>query len=451
MKTILRLKALLILFTLPLHPVFSQLSEKDATNYRVNTPLKIGDTLGNMQLEKLLNYKAEKSDLYSFKKKLLLIDFSETWCAPCVAALPKIDSLQKKFKDQVQVLVVSTESKRILTNFLKSFNAKWNITIPILAEDRALTQMFPHRTVPHEVWIDESGVVKAVTDAKDVTEANIVKFLSGNSINAVEKKDVMILVGSKIPLFEYVQNDSTQPYLYKSLLTPQLMGIMSQTGKGPYGPDKKRVSVINFTPLHLFHYAFGRYPLINYKRVVQDFVDSTKYYPPKDPGEKSGWYARNQYSYEIVGPANTPDSVLYFWMLQDLSKYFNIKAKVIKKTMPCWVLIRTDKSNNLLVSQGGESKFASAQGGRMLTKVQNKTLKEFATRLSAFMNIEPVLDETGYEGPVDLELNIQMSYNSVMDYFDKEEMRAKLKPYGLDLIFANRTVDVLYLTDKPDK
>ena len=63
--------------------------------------LQIGQVVPNVTLTNLQNYKdasgkaATTAKLSDFKGKLLILDFWATWCAPCVAAIPKLENLQK--------------------------------------------------------------------------------------------------------------------------------------------------------------------------------------------------------------------------------------------------------------------------------------------------------------------------------------------------------------------
>jgi thiol-disulfide isomerase/thioredoxin len=52
------------------------------------------------------------------KSKFLVIDFWATWCAPCIASFPHLDSLQKKYAANVQIVAVSDESNVKVSNFL---------------------------------------------------------------------------------------------------------------------------------------------------------------------------------------------------------------------------------------------------------------------------------------------------------------------------------------------
>lgn len=50
------------------------------------------------------------NDVYlaDYKGKVVMIDFWETWCSPCLMVFPAIDSLKKEYGDEFEVLAVNT-------------------------------------------------------------------------------------------------------------------------------------------------------------------------------------------------------------------------------------------------------------------------------------------------------------------------------------------------------
>ena len=66
--------------------------------------------------EKVPAFKVELVDedqsVFSFDGstgKAVLIDFWASWCSPCVAGMPHLEALQKKFKGRLQVISASEE------------------------------------------------------------------------------------------------------------------------------------------------------------------------------------------------------------------------------------------------------------------------------------------------------------------------------------------------------
>ena len=68
----------------------------------------IGQTLPDVRLDSMVNYGKPGAKLSDFKGKLVVIDFFATWCSSCRIHLPAMDSLQRKYKDKLQIIMVSS-------------------------------------------------------------------------------------------------------------------------------------------------------------------------------------------------------------------------------------------------------------------------------------------------------------------------------------------------------
>ena len=79
-----------------------------------------------INLKKLvkLNLKSSmiKKKIFFFnKKKLYLLNFWATWCAPCLKEIPELIELKKKYIDEVDVIFISVDAnpKKVIPKFLK--------------------------------------------------------------------------------------------------------------------------------------------------------------------------------------------------------------------------------------------------------------------------------------------------------------------------------------------
>jgi len=54
-----------------------------------------------------------------FKGKFLFVDFWATWCAPCIASIPKLNEYHKKFGDRMVVVGLSDETENKIRSMKK--------------------------------------------------------------------------------------------------------------------------------------------------------------------------------------------------------------------------------------------------------------------------------------------------------------------------------------------
>ena len=92
-------------------------------------------------------------------KDVVLIDFWATFCDPCMAAMPHLDSLYKKHKDEgFIVLGVSIDGPDSVAQ-VKSTVTKLGVTFPILLdqETRVVALYNPKTSAPYSVLIGRDG------------------------------------------------------------------------------------------------------------------------------------------------------------------------------------------------------------------------------------------------------------------------------------------------------
>lgn len=148
--------------------------------------LAIGNKMPNLESSKVIGYAKKSFKTSDYKDKLLILDFWATWCHSCIEALPKNDSLQAKFGDKIQIVLVDCavfkDTKANVAKFYKNRKTTHkDFKLPAIYEDTQLKALFPHELIPHHIWIYK-GVVTAITESSEVTEDNIQRMLNGEHI-----------------------------------------------------------------------------------------------------------------------------------------------------------------------------------------------------------------------------------------------------------------------------
>ena len=150
------------------------------------TAYKTNDIVSNLPIAKILNYTSTSASLEEIKSDITIIDFFGTWCAPCIKALPELAAYKNKFKDAISILLVSTEAEAKLTKFISS---RQPFAFPLVVdEDNLLTNVFNPPSYPYTVVLDKNLKILSITNAADLTEAGLAKFIAAAKITTRAKQ-----------------------------------------------------------------------------------------------------------------------------------------------------------------------------------------------------------------------------------------------------------------------
>jgi thiol-disulfide isomerase/thioredoxin len=119
-----------------------------------------------------------ETTLSEFRDKVVFINLWATWCMPCVAEMPNIQSLYDSLKsERVAFLVISNEPKETVKKFL---NDK-KFTFPVYLCNKELPSVFKTMGIPATFILSRDGsvVFKEVGSAKwdDVSSLNFLRGL----------------------------------------------------------------------------------------------------------------------------------------------------------------------------------------------------------------------------------------------------------------------------------
>src|ERR1700754_375446 len=65
--------------------------------------LQEGDTMPDILLGKILNFRTGKERFSELRNKLIILDFWFTGCSSCLEKFPEMEELQKKFDGDIQI------------------------------------------------------------------------------------------------------------------------------------------------------------------------------------------------------------------------------------------------------------------------------------------------------------------------------------------------------------
>lgn len=92
-------------------------------------------------------------------KHVVVLSFFATWCKPCIAEIPHLQKLQKKYENKpIKFFLINVgEQKELIQKFLKTKD----ISIPILMDKyKKISEKYDALTLPRLFIIDKNGKVK---------------------------------------------------------------------------------------------------------------------------------------------------------------------------------------------------------------------------------------------------------------------------------------------------
>lgn len=98
--------------------------------------------------------------LADYRGKYVLVDFWATWCAPCVAELPRVQSAYARYHAKgFEVVAVSLdESKTVVTDYVRSRKLPWR-QVHNATAGADLVEAFGVKAIPATFLIDPRGTI----------------------------------------------------------------------------------------------------------------------------------------------------------------------------------------------------------------------------------------------------------------------------------------------------
>jgi len=199
--------------------------------------LEIGKPAPPLNIEKLLQAPTDaKASWSALKGKCVVLEFWATWCAPCVAAIPHINELSGRFKDEPIVFIsVTDEDESKVLKFLKKRPIHTWIG---LDSDKSSFRDYQIRWIPHTVLVDAKGVIVGITSPADVNPDTIEALLAGRPLNLPAPGSEEGLTAGVDP----VEDGKSSPPLYHVMIRPS--DPSKPSGQGASGGG--RMSLIRY-------------------------------------------------------------------------------------------------------------------------------------------------------------------------------------------------------------
>jgi uncharacterized protein (TIGR03435 family) len=415
-------------------PVFAQSGPESSS-----TELKTGDKLPDIELSGIKNFPNSSMHLSDLNDKVLILDFWATHCASCIESLPHLQEMQERFKDKLLIILVNYEEDVLVSTFLKKMErvTGQKVRLPMINGDSILVKEFRHDGVPHVVWIHQ-GYLRGITAAsRDLNDSNILAVTHGANIF------------SSIKLLDYGKNT---PHAHLPFFANgnggDGSGIQHLSVLSKYIPDASSyytfssteiMATVNVSIKDLYQLAYNDDGIcLRDNRTILDVKDSTKYTGQQNNPNDSD----RLYTYQLFGP-NTSRKEFFGIMRADLTRYFKLKARFVKRKMPCYVL--TAEDTTLLIHKPDPKNHGDKSVHNFEIYFQDGPVSDLIgwivqNIVTYQLSKYPVVDHTGIRGNVDLYLECDVSDPKAMD-------RALYEKYKMHLRLEEAIVNVLVISE----
>ena len=129
----------------------------------------------------------EEIYLSDFQGKVVLIDFWETWCGPCLMVFPAMDSLRKEYNDDFEVIAVNTlnaDTKFDVEEFLKENDYDFEFSLDVNEVGAEVISL----GIPFKIFIDPEGFLIKAELGSAGTEGDYLKAKTIIEDNKKSKK-----------------------------------------------------------------------------------------------------------------------------------------------------------------------------------------------------------------------------------------------------------------------
>jgi len=378
--------------------------------------LRIGQAFPDIPKLSVLNSAKNQVLLDQLSNKIIILDFFDTYCTNCIAAMPKLQKLQNEYADKIQVILVTWQDKATIEKFFKAnaFLKENKVNLITVYADTLLRKYFPHKGVPHTAWIYKNKV-QAITFSDFVKAENIEHLYANGSIKLPVKSDFNDGLKNNTVNERGKQLGSVSISGYRDAVDPNGIIIKYDSISG-----MQKSSFYNIDILGAYTGALSKIKkpefLLKDERIVWKVRDSSLFKYPNGEIAFNEWLLKNGICYERYDYVVRPDSLQAQFILNDLNGFLGLHVYWSKREMPCLVLEKTNLKSGEVKSDDGE--LAGTSVLAFMIDYQNK--------------YPPVVDEVNSKQKIRL-----------TDYSNLEQINLQLLGYGLQLKKKYRLIDVL--------
>jgi thiol-disulfide isomerase/thioredoxin len=365
----------------------------------------------------------KQTNMEAFKGKPMLLELFSASCAVCFKKMPYMNELQKQFRDQLAVVLLGEDSKKLPATYVR-FRDKFGLTMAAVFDSVAYASFNPP-FAPYYIWVDAAGYIRGETGADSVTAENIRNFIKGNfrflgDYSFLKRFDSKKLLERKLADL-LVQSSLSRPVDSLSSTLPFVMEFTS---------FNKSFQAINADLSYLFLYSF-------YNRMVWDRYHPMYglywRWPVTDGDEELDSLLTQKFCYSVYSEEYRSPQWLRNRLQRDLEATFGLVGRLEERRMPYWSVQRQDTSTSFLRTKFLNTERSSSYSGFSFKRC---SFQEILSMIEGKASLElPIIDETGIRWLIDFEIEADMT--------DWEEIRTQLTKKGFIIEKKFRPMQVI--------
>jgi uncharacterized protein (TIGR03435 family) len=340
-----------------------------------NTLPPAGHAAPEMELSQVLQAPAGTQPvLTELRGKAVVLEFWATWCGGCVAAIPHLNELAKKFKDKpVVFLSVTDEGPDVVQAFLRKRPMGGWVGID---KDDATFRKYGIDGRPRTILIDAQGILRALASPERLDPAMIDRLIAGMPIEDDVKLNRLIIL----------------PMEFKHGVPPPLLQFLIRPAAS--------VSVSGFSPGAVAQTDDGRVQYFGMKlRTLLAYTESVR----EDRIIAPEWFDQDRYDVSTLVPKGM-DELRGSLMRQMIAATFQLQTRRETKPVSVYVLNNAPGlSGKLHVSNAKPSEGFLSHPGQF-TGVATP-VSRLIHALGRELGGTEVIDDTGLSGIYDFDLS----------------------------------------------
>jgi thiol-disulfide isomerase/thioredoxin len=318
--------------------------------------LHVGDRLPDILLQNVYHGNGQPIRLKSLcKGKALLISFWATWCIPCIREMQTLDSISPQFASKLNLLTINYQDGNTMSKLFSDAHIRSLANRTSISSDTLMRKYLPYRFLPHNVWVDSTGVIVGITGEEAVTKESLHTLINGHLQFKAAKQDSIA--------FDYLKpyHDDDTSFIYRSIIGKFNPAINSGAVSDHYVYKpyylRKKYFAFNQSLLQVIWYAyesFFNFQDVNYRRLKIITKDSARFLAPsKYTGFNNAhislhdWIAKNCFCYELSLPFPVSDTVFGQMILDDMHRSYKFHSRIEQTKMEAWVITRIPKKLEL--------------------------------------------------------------------------------------------------------